>query len=84
MKWKDVANSKHDELERLRALSARDLLGVSVGATAAELKAAYRALAKVYHPDAADPFMRSHNEKVMRLLNAAYEVVSSEVERHHD
>ena len=84
MKWKDLASSKHDELERLRALSARELLGVPVGATASELKAAYRMLARVYHPDAADPFMRAHNEQVMRLVNAAYEAVFSEAERHHD
>ena len=84
MKWKDLASSRHDELERLRALSARDLLGVSVGATAAEIKAAYRALAKVYHPDTADPFMRSHNEQVMRLVVTAYNTVFLETERRND
>lgn len=66
--------------QRDRVTSARpaqadlyDLLQVSPRATQAVLKAAYRVLARAYHPDVnASP----HAAERMRRLNAAYEILS--------
>lgn len=46
------------------------VLGVSPGATASEIKAAYRALVKRHHPDAGG------DDKRILALNAAWEVLS--------
>jgi len=55
------------------------VLGVSPAATAAEIKAAYRALVKQHHPDAGG------QAEAMLALNAAWEVLGdSERRRRHD
>ncbi len=56
-----------------------DVLGVSKGATAGEVKSAYRKLAKKLHPDA-----NKHDPKAATRfaeLNAAYEIVGDEDKR---
>ncbi len=53
------------------------ILGVSPGATTAEIKAAYRALVKRHHPDAGgDP-------RTILALNAAWEVLGDGDRRRH-
>lgn len=56
-----------------------DVLGVSKSANAAEIKKAYRKLAKTYHPDrnAKDPKAKDRFAEV----NAAYEIVGDETKR---
>ncbi|KAK1273290.1 hypothetical protein QJS04_geneDACA009596 [Acorus gramineus] len=58
------------------SISLYDVLGVPVGATCQEIKAAYRRLARACHPDVAagstDEFMR---------VNAAYSTLSDPVKR---
>jgi DnaJ-class molecular chaperone len=56
-----------------------DILGVSRSASAADIKSAYRKLAKKLHPDAnkQDPKAASHFAE----LNAAYEIVGDEDKR---
>jgi molecular chaperone DnaJ len=55
------------------------VLGVSPGATAAEIKAAYRALVKRHHPDAGG------DDSMILELNAAWEVLGDvERRRRHD
>ena len=52
------------------------MLGVTRGASAAEITAAYRALAQIYHPDRyadAAPRVQAEANKRMQALNAAYE-----------
>lgn len=53
------------------------VLGVSAGASAAELKAAYRALVKRHHPDAGG------DERRILALNAAWEVLGDRERRRH-
>jgi DnaJ-class molecular chaperone len=53
-----------------------DVLGISKTASAAEVKAAYRNLAKSLHPD-----VNPHGAKLMEHVNAAYEVLSDPVKR---
>ena len=80
MKWRDRSSRLADELVRLRGLTPHELLGVPEDAGPEQIKHAYRQLAKVYHPDRADPFMRRHNEAVIKLINAAYDRLAGGLE----
>ena len=53
------------------------IMGLPPSATEEEIKAAYRRLAWLYHPDANPPQFRRWAEARMRLLNEAYEVLSN-------
>jgi len=60
------------------------LLGVPVDASLAEIKAAYRTLAKSYHPDVlpfGDFTTRQKAELAMRQINEVYAVLSDSVQR---
>lgn len=59
--------------------SPYDILGVTPGATDEEVKAAYRALAKKYHPDnyAGNPLQEFAAEK-MKEINAAFDQIMNE------
>jgi len=64
----------HEELNRYR-----ELLGVAPGASAQELKEAYRDLAKVWHPDrfAHDPRLQQKAQEKLKEINEAYERLAS-------
>ena len=81
MRWREISPELTNEIKRLKSLKPRELLSVNIDATSDEIKSAYRRLAKVYHPDKADPFMRKYNEEVMKLINAAYEKLNNESQR---
>ena len=53
------------------------MLGVSPAASAAEIKAAYRALVKQHHPDAGG------DHRTILELNAAWEVLRNSERRRH-
>jgi DnaJ-domain-containing protein 1 len=53
-----------------------DLLGVTRTATADEIKDAFRAKAKAFHPDTS-----AHDGEAMATINAAYETLSDPVTR---
>ncbi len=72
MKWKNRPPLLSDELLRIEGLKAHELLSIATDACTDDIKYAYRKMVKVYHPDKADPFMRIHNERVIKLINAAY------------
>ncbi|HSK84339.1 MAG TPA: DnaJ domain-containing protein [Rubrobacter sp.] len=71
-----------ETLEReARLATARRALGVSKGAGVEEISAAYRKLARSYHPDKVanlEPEVRKYSEQRMKEINAAY----SELKRH--
>ena len=58
---------------------AYKLLGVTPGVPVRELKAAYRDLAKVWHPDRFlhDPGLREKAQEKLKEINAAYELLIS-------
>jgi DnaJ-class molecular chaperone len=72
MKWKNRISEHVDELARLNQLEAHEVLRIPRGASQDEIKKAYLALVKAYHPDVADPFMKKHNEEVLKIINASY------------
>ena len=72
MKWKSLNGPYTDRLEALRRLAPHELLGISNTASRIEVKAAFRQKARAYHPDRVDPFLRSHGQEFMKLLNQAY------------
>ena len=55
-----------------------EVLGVSQNASPEVIRAAYKALAKEFHPDRA-----TGNNGKMAELNAAYEILSNEEKRAH-
>ena len=59
-----------------------EVLGVSRSASADEIKAAYRSLAKKYHPDnyTGSPLQEVANEK-MQEINEAYDAIISGIHR---
>jgi DnaJ-class molecular chaperone len=73
MQWKNINQRYADHLRTLAAMEPRALLGVAADATFEEVKRAWVAKVKAYHPDHADPFMARHNQEVTKLINAAFE-----------
>lgn len=60
------------------------LLGVTQGATAAEIRAAYRARIREVHPDSipnASPYWKSQAEERTKEVNEAYQVLSDPAKR---
>ena len=58
---------------------AREILGLKPGASAQEIKAAYRDLAKVWHPDRFihDPRLQEKAQNKLKEINEAYEALTS-------
>lgn len=56
-----------------------DILGIPQDATPEEVKAAHRALARVWHPDrfGDDDPLRAKAEERIKRINAAYEAIRS-------
>ena len=73
VRWQDLSIRPTIDLEALEAMDPFQLLGVTRGSTRAEVRRAYLALVRAYHPDRLDEFMRRQGERVTRILNAAYE-----------
>ena len=79
MKWRSLNGPYADRLEALRRLAPHELLGIAHTASRIEVKAAFRQKANAYHPDRVDPFLRSHAQEIMKLLNQAYRSMLSGV-----
>src|SRR5690349_5037707 len=64
--------------EALRQLNLYEVLQVSANASPEVVQAAYRVLARAYHPDVNQS---PHAARMMRQLNAAYKVLSDPARR---
>ena len=82
MKWKDidVDNGYKSQLEKLKAQTPYERLGVTKESSLKEVKAAYRKKMSIYHPDRADPFMANYGEEVTKLLNLSFATLKSRIE----
>ncbi|WP_276372747.1 DnaJ domain-containing protein [Chryseolinea sp. H1M3-3] len=56
-----------------------EVLGLTPAASDAEIKAAYRELVKIYHPD----ITNSPDPDRIRNLNEAYDILSDPVRKYH-
>lgn len=76
MKWQDVSpRSYTDRLEQLRLQDPYARLGVYPGAPLRDVRRAYLARLKVYHPDRADDFTKGYFTEVTKLLTDAYDEI---------
>jgi molecular chaperone DnaJ len=78
MKWRDIPNGYTDRPEILRGLKPHEVLQVGEGASLAEVKAAYRRLVKIYHPDKSHEFVQTSNAEVLKIINEAYETMAKQ------
>jgi DnaJ-class molecular chaperone len=77
MKWRDL-NQTPGRLEELRKADPYTLFAVDRGADLPAIKRAYRNLVMTYHPDKADPFMRSYCDEVLKIINRAMARIEDE------
>ncbi|MFM0356467.1 J domain-containing protein [Paraburkholderia nemoris] len=78
MKWTNLDLGYKSRLDTLLRLSPYELLGIEPDASMDEVKRAYRLKVRLYHPDQADAFMRTHGEEVTKLLNLAMQAIERE------
>ena len=57
------------------------ILGVPKTASQAEIKSAFRKLARQYHPDVVNPSEKAEAEKRFKEINEAYEVLGDPEKR---
>ncbi|MGD0681237.1 MAG: J domain-containing protein [Terracidiphilus sp.] len=72
-------NTIHDNSARCTRCAALQLLGVAMDASEDEIKAAYRLLVKVWHPDRfpGDPKLKEAAENKLKEINSAYVFLTS-------
>jgi curved DNA-binding protein CbpA len=68
-----------DRSERCPRCAALQLLGVGIDATETEIKAAYRLLVKVWHPDRfpGDPKLKEAAENKLKVINSAFVLLTT-------
>jgi DnaJ-class molecular chaperone len=75
MKWRDLPRGYADRPDFLRGLPPHEVMQVAEHASAEEVKAAYRRLVKIYHPDRAHEFVQASNTEVLKIINEAYQTL---------
>lgn len=80
MKWRDIPNVYTDRPETLRGKKPHEVLQVSEHALPDEVKAAYRRLVKIYHPDKSHEFVQSSNAEVLKIINEAYDTMAKQAD----
>ena len=78
MNWREIPNAYTDRLDVLRRQKAHELLQVPQDASLDQVKAAYRRLVKIYHPDKSHEFVQSSNTEVLKLINEAYATMAKQ------
>jgi curved DNA-binding protein CbpA len=81
MKWNELNRPYESLLEELRKMAPHDLLGVPPGASASEIRSAYRRKISRSHPDRSSFFMRSTDQEISKLINSAYDALMKGVPR---
>jgi molecular chaperone DnaJ len=80
MNWRDVPTRYKDRTEILLTQRPHEVLQVSETATLDEVKAAYRRLVKIYHPDKSDTFLQTSNAEILKIVIKAYDVMTQQAE----
>ncbi len=75
MKWRDLPKGYASRPEALRTLPPHEVLQVVENAPLEDVKASYRRLVKIYHPDRSHEFLQGSNAEVLKIINEAYEVL---------
>ena len=78
MKWRDITTAYTDRPQILRGQPPHEILQVSEHASLDEVKAAYRRLVKINHPDKSHEFVQSSNTEVLKIINQAYEIMAKQ------
>ena len=76
MRWRDVHPLDVSSIAALAKRTPAEILRVAPDASCADIKAAYRRLARAYHPDVADAFVRRRNQEMLKLVNRAYKALA--------
>lgn len=76
-----VASASCATAERTTQASLYEVLGIQTGATCQEIKAAYRRLARVLHPDVASSFRQESSDEDFIRVHAAYVTLSDPQKR---
>ena len=76
MRWREVHPLDVSSAAALSKRTPAEILRVAPDASCVEIKAAYRRLVRVYHPDVADAFLRRRNQEMLKLVNRAYEALA--------
>lgn len=79
MKWKNLHKNYNSYIDKLRKMTAYEILEVSSDITEKELKEAYLKKITLYHPDTTDEFMKKYNEEVSKLINNAFQKILKEI-----
>ena len=76
LKWKEL-NRYTDFIEELRQKGPYEILEIKNTATPEEIRQAYLKKVKIYHPDNSDEFIKINNENILKIINGAYETITS-------
>lgn len=82
MRWRDLDGRHRSHLLTLEEQDPYELLGVTRDTPRAEIRRAYLAKVRAYHPDRVDPFLLPVAQEMLTLLNRAWEAI--ERERAHE
>lgn len=72
MRWTAIDSKYRNLLERQAEKSAEELLELSTSYSREQLRASYRRLMKLYHPDRSHRFLLRYNQEMTKLLTTAY------------
>jgi curved DNA-binding protein CbpA len=78
MRWRDLSGGHRSHLDELAGRDPYEILDVKREMPRAEIRRAYLARVRVYHPDRVDPFLQSVAQEMLKLLNRAWEAIERE------
>lgn len=78
MRWRDLSGGHRSHLLELEGRDPYTVLGVTETTPRAEIRRAYLAKVRAYHPDRVDPFLQSVAQEMLKLFNRAWETIERE------